>query len=64
VPEPATVSLFGICGLSSYLLRIRRRRKMRPAAGDRFEPVTYHRPFLAEERAAVPLGFDGHRHRF
>lgn len=56
VPEPATISLFGLGGLGSFLARRKRQRRMRRKTGAKFEEVAYVISFIDEEREGEPLG--------
>lgn len=56
VPEPATISLFGLGGFGTYLIRCKRRRRLaRAKHRNTFEEIRYTIPFMDEERGAAPL---------
>ena len=57
VPEPMTLSFFGVGSLGSWLLRSRRQRRLRRSrpSGPQFEELEYRPSFLQEERLAGTL---------
>ena len=55
VPEPATLSFFGLGGIGTFLLRGKRRRRSCSGAVRSYETLVYRTSFMEEERAAPAL---------
>ncbi|VGO17557.1 hypothetical protein PDESU_06154 [Pontiella desulfatans] len=55
VPEPATLSFFGVGGIGAWLLRRRNQKRFRLKTGPEFEELDYSRSFMDEERTTTTL---------